>query len=437
MFMPIKPAPTMGYVNDIMMMNLPGGVFAMGSSVTHGQFGDSRPRMVRVAPFAAGMRHVSEDQYRETVGHAGRAGARGTHPASCLNVADCKEFLEIRNQRKGESEQIGFLTEAELEYIARGRAIDVRQLMASEGILGAEALADYLNANGCFLENFVPALDLGATIIAQPTSAGFRELIDGDSSVFAWRAWGTRSGRFDLKEAWCGRQGTAPLWFAERANTYGISDVIGNVWSWGADRYTQNAYGVLPQENPYNTPRDGSEKIVLRGGSWFSDNPLILRAAYRHSISPDERLDTVGLRVKKTPPVDHPSHPEWAMTLLRWVDSENFTWSENRNKRIVYNHLDPNLLRAFDQDFQDFTVRDSMPASENKTFIFNEAILELQMLRVNSPNVMADPPYARRPDFWDLCLAHVDRMSDPDFSINPYVPRYLKDLILRLKAADC
>lgn len=300
--MPIFPTPTalpqMRVVNGIPMVDLPGGVFAMGSAAAHAQFGGSQPHMVYVAPFAAGVTHVTEDQYHETVRHAGREGALGHHPVTCINVADSKEFLQIRNQGKGESEQIGFLTEAELEYIARGPAINIRELMAKEGIRGAAALAAYLKAgDGYFLENFVSALDLGATIVATPESTGFKELIDGASPVLAWRAWGTRSGRLNSAEAWYNQEGTAPVMFTARVNGYGVSDAMGNVWSWGADRYEKNAYDILPQENPYNEPLDGSEGIVLRGGSWHSDDPRHISVAFRGRCTPGGRDAAIGLRV--------------------------------------------------------------------------------------------------------------------------------------------
>jgi formylglycine-generating enzyme required for sulfatase activity len=301
---PTQPAsPQTRVVNGIPMVDLPGGVFAMGSAATHGQFGNSQPRMVRVASFAAGVTHVTEDQYRETVGRVGREGAPGNHPATCVNVADSHEFIQRRNQGKGESEQIRFLTEAELEYIARGPVIDVRQLMAKEGIRGAAALAAYLKDGdkGYFLENFVSALDLGATIVATPENAGFKELIDGASPVLAWRAWGTCSGRLNPAEAWYNQPGTAPVSLTERVNGYGVSDAIGNVYSWGADRYMKNAYEVLPQDNPYNEPLDGSGRIVFRGGSWFNIHHLGMRAAFRFGYPPGYRSYVIGLRVGSRP----------------------------------------------------------------------------------------------------------------------------------------
>jgi formylglycine-generating enzyme required for sulfatase activity len=302
-FMPIFPTqpavPQMRVVNGIPMVDLPGGIFAMGSLAAHEQFGDNKPHMVRLARFAVGVTPVTEDQYCETVGCAGREGAPGNHPATYISVADSKRFLKMRNQGKGENEQIGFLTEAELEYSARGPVLDVRQLMERERIRGAAALAAYLKVgnNGYYLENFVESLDLSAEIVATPESPEFKELIDGDSPVLAWRSWGTRSGRLNSAEAWYARQGTAPVSLTERVNDFGVSDASGNVCSWGADRYEKNAYENLPQDNPYNRPLIGSDTRVLRGGTWRCRNPLFLRAGGRGNYYPDARVDFIGLRV--------------------------------------------------------------------------------------------------------------------------------------------
>lgn len=126
---------------------------------------------------------------------------------------------------------------------------------------------------------------------------GFENLIDSASPVFAWRVWGTLSGRLDSAEAWVSRSGTAPVSMTERLNAYGISDAVGNVRTWGADRFRENAYEILPPENPYDEPFDDSEIIVQRGGSWNEGAPVRLRAGYRDGSSPGGRYNSIGLRV--------------------------------------------------------------------------------------------------------------------------------------------
>lgn len=199
-----------------------------------------------------------------------------------------------------------FSLKAELEYIARGPVVDVRQLMAKNGIRGAAALASYLREGyNFYLENFVSALELGANIVATPESDGFKELIDSSSPVFAWRAWGTRSRRLNQAEAWYDRQSTAPVALTERVNGYGISDAVGNVWTWAADRYSANAYEILPQENPYNEPQSALETIVLRGGSWNDKVSRLMRAAYRNYYNAVGSYDDIGLRVGARPQGSH------------------------------------------------------------------------------------------------------------------------------------
>ena len=77
-----------------------------------------------------------------------------------------------------------------------------------------------------------------------------------------------------------------------KANTFGLYDMIGNAWVWCADRYADDPTDAVtdPQGATYGVSR------VLRGGSW--DNyPSNCRAAIRYNLSPDYRLNILGLRV--------------------------------------------------------------------------------------------------------------------------------------------
>jgi formylglycine-generating enzyme required for sulfatase activity len=56
----------------------------------------------------------------------------------------------------------------------------------------------------------------------------------------------------------------------------GCADMAGNVWEWTASKYDANRY-------------------VLRGGSWIND-ANILRVAYRYSVDPSGRYNSIGFR---------------------------------------------------------------------------------------------------------------------------------------------
>ena len=77
-------------------------------------------------------------------------------------------------------------------------------------------------------------------------------------------------------------------------NTFGLFDMIGNVWEWCADYHAANYYGVSPADDPSGPPA-GRERVV-RGGAW-STSPRLWSSFGRRSYSPLERSDSTGFRV--------------------------------------------------------------------------------------------------------------------------------------------
>lgn len=82
-------------------------------------------------------------------------------------------------------------------------------------------------------------------------------------------------------------------------NSFGLYDILGNVWEW-----TQDCY-VLPY--PEDGPRDGTavevdgdcERRTVRGGSWQT-RPSRFAVAWRGRDAPAEGFGTFGLRVARS-----------------------------------------------------------------------------------------------------------------------------------------
>lgn len=87
---------------------------------------------------------------------------------------------------------------------------------------------------------------------------------------------------------------STPVWhYVDGASPYGVLDLAGNVWEWVSSAYRPYPYLADDgREAPVL-----SEQRVLRGGSFYSDQPRYLRCATRSMSYSQRRRDHIGFRV--------------------------------------------------------------------------------------------------------------------------------------------
>ena len=252
------------------MFLIPSGTFTMGSPESEeGSYDDERPQHnVTISEFLMGRYPVTQEQWRAIASRADlkvkqdldpdpskfkepyKGIDRWQRPVEKVNWYEAVEFCQRLSKLTGRNYRLP--SEAEWEYACRAGT-------TTPFHFGETISTDLANYDGT-----------------------------GDEGSY---------GR-GLKGEY--RQETTPVGYFKVANSFGLSDMHGNVWEWCADDW---------HDNYENAPTDGSAWVdgnkknstesntSLRGGSWY-DYPNNCRSAIRDYYNRrDVHYDFIGFRL--------------------------------------------------------------------------------------------------------------------------------------------
>jgi len=179
------------------------------------------------------------------------AFAMKDHPVTCVSLNDVTAYINWLNQETGQTYRLP--TEAEWEYAARGGTATARYWGTNADI-------------GCAYANVADVTQSGP--VHWPEMHNCQ-----DGSFFAAKVGSLK------------------------ANSFGLHDMLGNVWEWVCSKYDEKYQGAEAQCLAKEAMGD-DVFIVIRGGGWNAD-PSRLRAAYRTSGTAWTRQANLGFRLVK------------------------------------------------------------------------------------------------------------------------------------------
>jgi formylglycine-generating enzyme required for sulfatase activity len=226
------------------MVEVPGGVFLMGSRAGIG-YADERPQhSVKVNRFFLGKYAVTQAQWQSIVGRLPDCRGQGARrPVDRVSWSAAGDFCRRLSKKTGRAYRLP--GEAEWEYACRART-------ATPFYCGETLTTDLANYVGEHLYRSEP------------------------KGVY----------RHDTTDV-----GSFP------PNAFGLYDMHGNIWEWCADAWHDDYVGAPPDGSIWQSGKSSTR--VLRGGGWH-EPPDLCRCAARLRQEAGEAEDFFGLRAACT-----------------------------------------------------------------------------------------------------------------------------------------
>ena len=244
------------YTNSLGMefVLIQAGEFMMGAVPQDKNADESEKPQHRVhitKPFYLGKYPVTQEEWENLMGnnpsYFKNAGKRA--PVEQVTWNDCQDFIKKLNQKEGKTYRLP--REAEWEYAARG----------STGKVGE---------------------------LSRTTPSGNSIYTFGDDvsnlEDYAWYDENSNDTTHPVGE--------------KKPNSWGLYDMMGNVWEWCEDWYDAEYYKNSPVDDPKGSEEGGNRS--LRGGSWISGGGDS-RLSNRGSFNPAYRIITGGFRLVLLP----------------------------------------------------------------------------------------------------------------------------------------
>jgi len=251
------PIPSIQPVSEPEMVMIPSGEYVMGDQSMAGSDDERPAHLVKLASFSISLTEITAIQFdvfqRESgrlTGDAEAASRMPEMPAAQVTWQDAMEYTRWLSRRTGKDYRLP--SEAQWEYAARSGA--------AGRYLGGNSAVEQ-----CRFGNF-------ADITANRAGAApeFTNCVDGNSGPSV-------VGRY------------AP-------NSFGLRDVMGNVWEWTLDCYIPTYEGAPSDGTASGADDPGCAKRVIRGGSYRLPVESS-RLSNREAMAEDKRSEQIGFRV--------------------------------------------------------------------------------------------------------------------------------------------